>query len=177
MNFKLFESMSPIEAQEHLRYFLDTESKAVEAMRPVIEEAGLTLDYSIESLAPILKWILHKVEAVRVPVPETEPDWVRQAHQEGLIEFPDESKYLILRAAFYLGESFVRTYQSLKWTTGNPEFVEKNMPAVSGFQTGVEMAPEMIMENLATRIFGHNAPIEDIDKAISLWVSDVVHHG
>jgi hypothetical protein len=173
MNFELFEAMTPIKAQEHLQYFLDTESKAVEAMRPAIEKAGLTLDYSVASLAPILKWFFQKIEAVRVPVPDTEPDWIRQAHQEGLIEFPEESKYLILRAAYYLGETFVRTHQSLRWTTGNPEFIEKNMPVVSGFQTGVEMAPQMIMENLAIRILGSNAPLQDIDKAISLWLRDI----
>jgi hypothetical protein len=171
MNFELFESMSLPEAQEHLQYFLDTESTAIEAMRPAIEEAGFTMDYSMTSLSPILKWILNKIEIVRVPVPETEPDWIRQAHREGLVDFPEQSKYLILRAAYYLGESFVRTYPLLQWAPGNPEYIEKNMPVVAGFRFGKELAPMMIMENLYSRILGDGAPDGHVDVMIETWQS------
>lgn len=173
MNFQLFESMSLSEAQEHLQYFLDTESAAIEAMRLEIEEAGFALDYSIASLAPILKWILKRIKIVRAPVPDTEPDWIRQAHGKGFIDFPEKSKYFILRAAYYLGESFVRTYASLRWATGNPEYVEKNMPVVAGFRFGKELAPMMVVKNVYSRILGDGAPDTHIDTMLETWQSFV----
>lgn len=176
MNFELFEAMSPTDAQEHLQDFLATESAAIEAMRPTIEEAGHTMDYSISSLAPILEWIFNRVQVRRVPVPHTEANWVRQAHEGGLIEFPEDSIYLILRAAYYLGESFVRTYPSLRWGTGNPGYMEKNMPVVIGFISGKELAPVMVINNVFKRVLRGQGTISHIGRVISTWQGFLEHH-
>jgi hypothetical protein len=169
MNFALFDSMSLDEARDHLNGFLESERLALESMRPAAEEAGVVMDYSLSSLPHVLKWILKRVRFVRVPLPASEPEWIRQAHPEGIIEFNEESKYLILRCAYYMGECFVRSHPALRWATGDPEYIEKNMPVVAGFTSDKEMATMMIVKNVFTRILGYNAPITDIDRALNTW--------
>lgn len=170
MNFPLFESMSPQEAREHLQAFLDTERVAMNVMTSGAEDAGIVMNYRLDSLTSVLKWILRSVQVVRVPVPAREPDWVREFHKEGLIEFPDGSKYLILRAAYYLGECFVRANGGLSWTVGNPDTIEKNMPVVAGFQSGVAMAPMMVCENAFGAIVGDGEPPSIIDTMVQTWI-------
>ena len=170
MNFELFDSLTPDEAREHLQGFLDTERVAMEIMIPAAGHAGISMDYSMASLPSVLKWILSGVQIIRVPVPATEPDWIREFHKDGFIDFPAESKYLILRAAYYLGECFVRAHNSLIWTIGDPDYVEKNMPVVAGFQFDKEMAPMMVCENVFSGIRGRGAPESNIDIMIHSWV-------
>jgi len=47
MNFSLFESMSPQEASEHLKGFLDTERAAIENMVFASGQAGVRMDFSV----------------------------------------------------------------------------------------------------------------------------------
>lgn len=169
MDFSLFDSLSARGAHDYLQSFLHTEKAALEAMAPVAKRAGIRLDYSMVSLASVLKWLLGQLDVQRVAIPATEPKSVRDFHQEGLVDFPEDSRRLILRAAYYLGESFVRARKSLSWTVGNPEFAEKNMPVVAGFRDGDEMAPIMVCKNVFSRILGGSAPDSDIDRMIETW--------
>src|SRR5258708_5397022 len=90
MNFELFDAMTPEEAREHLQGFLNTERVAMDVMVPAAQQAGVRMDHSIHSLPSVLKWILTEIQIVRVPVPATEPEWIRDFHKDGLIDFPDE---------------------------------------------------------------------------------------
>ncbi len=110
---------------------------------------------------------------VRVPVPDTEPKWVRDFHKQGLTEFAEESKVLILRAAYYLGESFTRASGALSWTIGNAELIEKNIPVISGFRSGTEMAPMMVCENVFGRILSGGVPESDVDRMVEAWARQV----
>jgi hypothetical protein len=170
MNFELFNSMTPEEARDHLQGFLATERVAMDTLVRATKQAGVQMDYSIGSLSPVLKWILTGIQIIRVPVPATEPQWIRDFHRGGLIAFPDESKYLILRAAYYLGECFVRANSALIWTVGDPEGAEKNMPVVAGFRSSMEMAPMMVCENLFGRVVGDGVPETHIDAMVKTWV-------
>jgi hypothetical protein len=171
MNFQFFESLTVQEAQEHLQYFLRTESVAFSSMIPDAERLGLAVNYSLESLPSILRWFVRDIQVTRVPVPDTEPEWVRSFHKNGLTEFTEQSKYLTLRAAYYLGECFVRADRKLHWAIGNQEHMVVNMPVVTGFQFSKEMAPEMVCENLFRRIRGYDGPESDIDVMVEKWVS------
>jgi hypothetical protein len=173
MNFELFESMTPEEAKDHLEGFLATERVALQQMEPAAKAAGIALDYSLATLPAFLKWLTGHLHIVRVPVPESEPDWVRNYHKDGFITFTDESKYLILRAAYYLGECFVRSNKALRWAVGNPEFIEKNMPVVTGFRFDKELAPMMVCENLFMRILGDGAPSTHFDTMVDSWRTDM----
>ena len=174
MNFDFFDAMTPEEAKEHLQGFLATESAAIDQLAPAAQKAYVMLDYSLTSLTPFLRWLMTGVSVVRVPVPISEPSWIREAHSEGLIDFEESSKYLVLRGGFYMGETFIRSFPSLRWATGNPQYIEKNMPVVTGFGDEVEMAPVMIVENLFTRILGQSGSVTDLDIAVRSWARHAV---
>jgi hypothetical protein len=161
--------MSPEEAREHLQGFLEAERATMDVMVPASAQVGVKMNYSLETLPSVLKWILSNVTIVRVPVPASEPAWVREFHKEGLVDFPEESKYLILRAAFYLGECFVRSNRALSWSVGSTDRVEKNMPVVSGFRHDKEMAPMMVCENVFGAILGDGKPDSAIDTMVDTW--------
>lgn len=170
MNFALFESMSVRDAQEHLQGFLATERCAMKDMVVAAEQAGIEMDYSLASLAPVLKWIASAIEIVRIPVPASEPEWIREFHKDGLIEFTDESKYLVLRAAYYLGECFVESSPKLHWDVGAADTIEKNMPVITGFRHEIQMATMMVCENVFGRIIGRGASDSHIDVMIDSWI-------
>ena len=171
MNFAFFESLSVEEAQEHLDGFINTEALAIEVMRSAAACASVAMDFSVASLPAFFRWMLPNIEVVRTPVPETEPDWIREFHKDGLIEFTEESKYLVLRTAYYLGECFVRTSNQLSWGIGNIDTIEKNMPVITGFRFKMEMAPLMICENVFAGIVGDGKSELVIDTMIARWVS------
>ena len=83
------------------------------------------------------------------------------------------SGYLVLRASYYFGESFVQHSNKLEWSTGNIETAEQNMPVITGFKYDIEMAPMLIIKNLFMRIVVRDVPTTDIDKAINTWLSYV----
>ena len=78
----------------------------MEETRNQAEQEGVACDYSITTLAAVLKWMVKRLRIDRSPVPPDVPWWIRQAHCEGLTEFDNESKTLLLRAAYYMGECF-----------------------------------------------------------------------
>ncbi len=170
MNFAFFESLTIVEAQDHLDGFINTEALAIEVIRPAAVSAGVVMDFSVASLPAFFRWILPNIEITRIPVPKTEPDWIREFHKNGLVEFTEESKYLVLRTAYYLGECFVRTNKQLSWAIGNSDSIEKNMPVVTGFRFKMQMAPMMICENVLAGILGDGKSEAVIDTMISSWV-------
>ncbi len=141
----------------------------MEGLTEVAQQSGVVMDYSLTSLKRALKWILSGVKVVRVPVPSTEPEWVREFHKDGLIDFPEESKYLILRAAYYLGECFTRADDKLRWAVGRSDTVEKHMPVVAGFRHEKEIAPMLVCENLIKRVRGYASPEAHIDVMVDTW--------
>lgn len=170
MNFSFFESLSIEEAQDHLDGFIKTEALAIEAMRSAAIDANVVIDFSMASLPGFLRWILPNIEVMRIRVPETEPDWIREFHKDGLVEFTEESKYLVLRAAYYLGECFIQTSNRLSWGIGNLDSIEKNMPVVTGFRFKMEMAPLMVCENVYTGILGDGKSPDVMNTMISSWI-------
>jgi hypothetical protein len=170
MNLSFFQSLSIHEARDHLDGFINTEALAIEAMRPAVVRANVAMDFSIASLPRFFRWMLPNIEVTRIPVPQTEPDWIREFHKDGLIEFTEESKYIILRTAYYLGACFVRTNNRLSWGIGNIDSIEKNMPVITGFRFAMEMAPMMICENAISGILGGGKSEAVIDTMISSWV-------
>lgn len=173
MDYKFFDSLSPENARTFLSRFLESERTAIEEMEVGAAAVNLTLDYSTCSLPDVLRWLMTLVRLKTLPVPATEPRWIQQAHKDGLVDFDDDSKTIVLRAAYYLGECFVRANSRLSWKTGDVEYIEKNMPVVAGFRSGSEMAPMMIVENVFLRILGKNAELSDIERAVNTWTNDM----
>lgn len=173
MDFAFFESLTPEDAQTFLQNFLDVESSAAESLLTSLPEDAQIERYSIDSVAPILRSLIANLNAVEKTPDEDIPIWVRNcpSYARGLFEFDDPSKALVLRGAFYFGESFVRSYSCLSWQTGNPDTAEQNMPVVSGFRSLLEMAPMLVVDNLFRRIIADHAEPEVFDAAVSYWKS------
>ena len=89
MNFELLDSMTPEEANAALDRFVGIEKLAIEAMRGLGCADGF-LHYGLESLAENLKWFLTQVRIKNVPIPLTEPEWVREGHKKGIQEFEED---------------------------------------------------------------------------------------
>jgi hypothetical protein len=173
MDYEFFHSMTQDEAHACLNGFLNSEKQALEELKSDALNDGVNLDYSLSSLADVLKWLMKRVRVHRIPVPADEPHWIRQAHHKGLIEFDDNSRVIILRAAYYLGECFARLPR-MRWTTGNAEYLQNNMPVVAGFRLNQELPPLVVIENVFARILGDGVPNTNIDSTIGVWVSKLL---
>jgi hypothetical protein len=171
MDYDFFQSLTAEGARAYLNRFLEVERQALEDMKPAAAREGVSLDYSMSTLADALKWMAKRVRIERLPVPAGEPWWIRQAHRDGVAEFDDDSKSIVLRAAYYLGECFARR-PGLRWTTGNSEYMEKNMPVVAGFRLDQELPPIVVIDNMFARIAGDGGPLTRIDSTIEVWSRD-----
>jgi hypothetical protein len=171
MRFDLFEKFSPEEAKEFLEQFRALESSNIEDLLKQGSSEGLSVDFKIKSVAPLMRWLAAKLATIPNKPDMQLPWWIRatDSYAKNLFEFEEGSKILIIRAAYYLGESFVRSHPGLHWATGNPKTAEANMPVVAGFQFKLEMAPLMVAENLFRRAIAEPTKLGDIDKAIEYW--------
>lgn len=170
MNFALFDVMTTAEAREHLAGFLETERVVVKALEASARAVGIVMAYSLPSLSPSLKWIIQGMQIVRVPVDPNDASWVREYYKDGFVEFTDDSKLLLLRAAYYMGECFVRSSSTLRWDVGDPEFAEKNMPVIAGFLHRMQLAPMMVCENIASRILRGAGTEQAVDTMVEAWI-------
>ncbi len=175
MDFAFFESLSVEEAHIFLENYLRVEHQAVEELIAVARADGLNANFSIASIAPVLRWILDQVKTVPREPDETLPSWIREcdSYLQGLIDFDGPSKILVLRASYYLGESFVRHAEVLSWAIGNRKTALQNMPVVTGFQYKKELPPILIIENLFRKILARGAPYEKIEQSIDVWLSNI----
>jgi hypothetical protein len=168
MDYEFFHSLAPDEALALLNDFIESQGKSVERMKSTAATDGVALDYSSTSLANVLKWMMKGVRIRRLPVPPEEPDWIRQAHRDGLIDFDDDSRSVILCAAYYLGESFARR-PGMRWATGDAAYLHKNMPVVAGFHLDQELPPMVVIRNVFARVLGDGAPSTEIDSTLRAW--------
>jgi hypothetical protein len=180
MDCELFGSLSVGEARSLLEGFLETESAAVEATLAEARQQGLRTDYSIESVAPLLRWAVGQVKTVPIPEDTSVPTWIREteSYKSSLVGFDNASKPIVLRLAYYLGECFVRGFAVLTWAVGGQETALKNMPVVSGFGNGIELAPMLVAENLLLRVLsGNGRTPDDFDVAVRTWTAYVAGRG
>ena len=175
MDLQFFESFSRAEAEEFLNNFLSCERKAVEEMIDAARSEGVHADFTVMSAAGVLKWVVGKLTTIALLPDETIPIWIRQTHSysSSLFVFDEPSKILILRSAYYLGESFVNHSALLRWSVGDIKTAHQNMPVVTGFSFGLELAPMWVVENLFRRITRQAASNEAIDQAIKYWLDKV----
>lgn len=171
MDFAFFDSLSAEEGADFLDAFLRAEGSAVEKMIESAQRGGVAADFSIETLPSVLEWALNQVKTSPKGVNETLPAWITatEDYRRGLFEFTEESKPLVLRGAYYFGECFVRAFDGLKWGVGDRDTAQRNMPVVTGFGNGIELAPILVTENLFRRILSGDAGADAIDRAVRKW--------
>lgn len=143
MDWWFFREGTEEDAREYLARFLDDGAAGIQA-------AGPQADYSLASVPEVLTWIGAGVELVDA-TPTDAPAWVRDVvaeHGGGFREFAESSRSHVLRAAFYLGASFVSTYPVLRWDLGATDRPEVRQPVVWGFGSGEALAVIPVAEAL-----------------------------
>lgn len=128
-----------------------------EKVKLLIKEAGsknILANFSVDSIVPVYKYGIKNLKTISKEVDQSLPDWINKSssYLDNLFEIDEPSNKLILRMAYYLGESLIRTYSSLSWSTGNQETAVQNMPIVTGFKYNMEMAPILVAENTCASV-------------------------
>lgn len=174
MRFDYFEKLPKKQANAFLSRFLKVEAINIKETVKHCTADGIKMDFSINSLSPFLRWILKKLDTIPLSPDPAVPEFIRNtdSYTKHLFEFDTRSRELVLQAAYYLGESFVRTHRSLRWATGDIKTAEANMPVVAGFRYELEMAPILVAENLLERIIAERYKIGDIEIMINEWDKD-----
>jgi hypothetical protein len=130
-----FREGTEAEAREFLDRFLDDGAAWIAGN-------GASADYSLASVAEVLAGVEKEVELVEA-TPADAPAWLRDVvaeHGGGFRDFAESSRSCVLRAAYYLGASFVTTYPVLRWELGGEERPEVRQPVVTGFASGEDLA-------------------------------------
>ena len=136
MDWWFFREGTEAEAREYLARFLDEGAAAARRF-------GERADFSLASVPEVIALLREQVELVEAPAPADAPDWVRELvgeHGGGFREFAESSRACVLRAAYYLGASFVTTYPVLRWELGTADTPEVRQPVVTGFGSGDRLA-------------------------------------
>jgi len=167
----MFQSVSKKEASEYLESFLEFgRTRCVETLE-ANTHFTIEVDFSIESIVPILNELLNVLKTVPKDPDPTLPEFIRQSdtYKQNLFEFDEPSKPIIFAASYYLGEAFIRRYQNLSWGIGNPKFHQCNMPVVKGFSSKLELPVILVGENIFGSIFSGMDGIESINTTIETW--------
>lgn len=173
MDYESFQAMSPDVARAYLDRFLEVEREAPTDVSIAAAKAGVDFDYSLASLPVCLAWFLQHVRVSWVPLQNDAPDWVRPAHPHGSPQFDDDSKTILLRAGYYLGECFARL-SGFHRTVGDSDFMQMNMPVVAGFRNNQQLPPLVVVENMFLKIIADGSPSSTIDSTVAAWLRDVL---
>jgi hypothetical protein len=86
-------------------------------------------------------------------------------HGGGFRDFAESSRSYVLRAAYYLGASFVSTYPVLRWEIGREQRPEVRQPVVTGFASGEDLP---VLGSAEALLAGGDAA-----AAVARWREDV----
>lgn len=134
----MFEKLTKKNAQAFFDAYIQHKDEALASLITEAEAAGITLDYSPESLSPLWQWTSPKYQyADRHPPQDKMPIWyvpeyVNEPHFSGP-PLTIESAKIIDWLAYYFGEVLIRNLKGLKWVVGdskNSAYPYK--PAVEG---------------------------------------------
>jgi len=175
MDFKFFESLSMSDARAFLANFLSVESKAMGEMFDQAKAEGVELAFSTSSIKPMFTWVLRSIKSNPKAPDLTLPEWITgtESYKRGLFVFDEPSKILVLRAAYFVGASFISEYPHLKWDTGDCETALMNMPVIKGFRMDLELPAILVAENAISRIHAQNHPLETIDTMVKSWIGHI----
>ena len=114
MNFDFFDKLNADEAKLALVNFLSEETKSFSLSVPDLEKEGIKVDYSIESIKPVLRWVISNIKNIQKKEDVNLPVGIRETevYKKGLLSFDEFSNILVLSVSFYLGECFIRNYHN-----------------------------------------------------------------
>jgi len=153
MDIAFFDRLTDAEAQAYLDRYLEVEATASVSTLADAAAAGISVDHSLDSIGPFFLWLVEEAGTVPPPAHRKRPRWPRRDRnvRRSPSDPDDGATSLVLRASYYLGTSFVRTFPSLRWATGREGIAEHNMPVVAGFASGDELAPILVAEDAFRR--------------------------
>jgi hypothetical protein len=171
MDLQYFQNLNPSEARQLLEEYLELQSANIIPLLETYRLAGGRCGYTTDSVTPFFTWLVDQLTVVRKAPDSSLPGWILDCptYSRFLFHFDDPSNVLILRASYYLGESFVSEFSGLSWGLGNQETVEANMPVVVGFRHGLEMATLLVTENLFLRTLADPENPNGIETAVNSW--------
>jgi hypothetical protein len=171
MDWSFFESLDEEQAGEFLKHFLRIESAGFNALSGHLAEEKVPAEFSVNSAEPVMLWVLARLKTRPAPPDPNLPEWIlnSSSYLRGFYEFDRDSKIIILRASFYLGECFARTYPHLQWATGDRNTAVQNMPVLKNPRSRVELAPLLILENILSRISEDPAKKDDVRNMLEYW--------
>jgi hypothetical protein len=174
MDFSYFEKLSKKDAELYLEHFLLEVNEGFNKLLPDFEKEQIIIDYSIESIVPVINWVKLNLKTIPKMEDKNLPSWITESevYKKGLYTFDEISRILILRVSYYFGECFVRSNKKLTWNIGNAKTAECNMPVVTGFKKKLELAPILICENLIRRLV-QGADLTIINTALEYWKADI----
>lgn len=175
MDFGFFEAMSRSEAEGWQTRFREVGRVALPEFIAAAASSGIKADFSIESVPVVIAWAAGQASATAREPDLSLPDWIRssETYEKYLFDFDETSKSLILSAAYYLGESFVRGFPSLSWGIGARDTALQGQPVVGGFRGSAELPVLLVTENLFARVVADEPDGAGIEKATETWVSKV----
>lgn len=173
MNFKFFGSLTNEEANKYLDDFLYFGSgRGIEILSQTTHFT-VEIDFNVDSLSPIFRSLLTVLKTIPREPDLTIPEFIRntESYKKNLFDFDEPSKTLLMSAAYYLGETFVGCYSQLSWGIGNAEYIQGNMPVVTGFKHN-EMPVILITENMFGGIISGMNDDSSIGSTINAWRSN-----
>jgi len=169
MRFDLFEAMSVDDAANVLAEFMNRGPVILSDERIDPEQISLT------DLPSQLLRIGLRLQTVPIEADQSVPEYIRNSddYRDGLFEFSEDSKRLIVGAAYLIGNVFVRHYSKLSWGSGNPDYATGNMPVVRGFSSGDELAPLLVANNLFRKFVKNRATAAGFETCVERWATSV----
>jgi hypothetical protein len=169
MEFEFFEHLSKRDAKALLQRFIEVESSHFPEIVKQCAAQRIKLDFSIKSLEPFICWVLKKMTTVSKKPDPAVPEWIRntESYTKNLFDFDEASGVLILRTAYYLGETFVRSYGGLQWGIGR--WSNTNRPVVRGFLKGMELPPILVTDTLLSAVIGSPSRKGEIKECLDCW--------
>lgn len=150
-------------------YFLTMEKVALDIIAEDMHADGIIPDYSLLSIPHVLKWILGRIELLNKSNLSLEnAEYI--SHINGQIDD------MVLHAAYYLGESYVKTVPSLSWDIDKNSFKKGAVfPSVTGFKYDFRMYPLDEINEIRKKISERrNKTLERaIDEVILQWLMKV----
>lgn len=171
-----FEKLSPKGAHVFLQRFLEVESLHIKETAKRCAADGVKMDFSLKSIPPFMRWICAKLKTIQKEPDPSVPKWLRsnEVYAKNLFDFDEASGILVMRAGYYLGESFVRSFRSLRWGTGDVRTADANMPVVAGFKHELEMPPIIVADNLLARLVVDPKTPRGAKKCVESWTNNVL---
>lgn len=123
---KIFKSIGENSLSNKAESFILNGESLIHEISEEMSKDGIIVDFTVLSVPMVLQWMLSKAKAT---------------HEKNMDVFGKSSGYsdnvrsYLSLSAYYLGESFVRTSDSLCWK------IKEDTPIVSGFKFGFTMSP------------------------------------